>query len=89
MLNTLLIMTMLGTTAVDAAPPTQADIQESIARNDLESAAQALHQLIEKDPNNLEAILALALLRMEQNSFSDAAELFTRVLTLDPWEKNT
>ena len=89
MLTTLMLTVLVGTAPAATPTPTTADVRASIERNDLEEAGIALEAMLAKDPNNIEVMLALALLRMEQKSFSTAAELFTKVLALDPWDDDS
>ena len=87
MLTPLVLGVLLA--ATPAEPSTTATIRDAIERNDLEGAAASLEAMLKADPKDLEALVALALLEMERERYREAAELFEKVLELDPWDDDS
>jgi len=55
-----------------------------LAKNDLKSAEDSIWKVLSSDPNNSEGLLLLAVVRGEQQRYSEAEALFQRVIQLSP-----
>src|SRR5215467_14103376 len=65
-----------------ASPLAEATAQ--ISKHNLQSAEDSIWQVLSTDPNNIEALLLLGIVRGEQQRYPEAEALFQRVLQLDP-----
>jgi len=59
-------------------------LQSSLRRGELNSASDILQDLLSNDPNNQNAFLSLALLKVQQGEFDEASELLTTLKAKDP-----
>jgi tetratricopeptide (TPR) repeat protein len=64
------------------SPLAQAKVQ--LAKHDLKSAEESIWQVLSSNPTNAESILLLGTVRAEQQRYSEAEKLFSRVVELDP-----
>ncbi len=60
------------------------ELQSYLKRGELGSASDILEDLLTNDPNNRSVCLALALLKIRQNSFTEADELLSRLKIQEP-----
>jgi len=58
--------------------------QSHLRRGRLDSASGILQDILDNDPNNQNACLSLALLKIRQDEFDEASELLTRLKSLNP-----
>ena len=59
-------------------------LQDHLRRGELDSASVVLQDILSNDPNNQNAYLSLALLKMQQNDFEESAELLNTLKEQDP-----
>ncbi len=55
-----------------------------LRRGELDSASDILQNLLDNDPNNQNAYLSLALLKMQQNKFEESEDLLMKLKTQNP-----
>lgn len=55
-----------------------------LRRGELDSASDILQNLLDDDPNNQNAYLSLALLKMQQNKFEESEDLLTKLKIQNP-----
>ncbi len=59
-------------------------LQSSLRRGELNSAADILNQLLVNDPNNQDAFLSLSFLKIQQGQYDEASKLLTMIREKDP-----
>ena len=59
-------------------------LQNHLRRGRFDSASDILQDLLQSDPNNQNACLALALLEMQQNEFEQSGQLLAKLKAQDP-----